>query len=214
MSGPFAQITEGPATANGDNTNIGALVFDNQNNIVEAVGNGGLAQALMSALLVEGAPTALTTITTAQNLLSKSIPAGALNKLLRTLRICGFLIYTTPGTTTPAMTIAVKLGAVTLCTITAAAFSSTASTNMPVQFVFTLTVTTTGSSGKFEGHGKVIANISANTPAAAAAMYLDTGTAASSAIDLTIAETLTVTIAANSAISSAQLRQLTVEIVN
>lgn len=211
---PFAEITQGPATPTGKNTNKQALVFDRQNNVVESVGDAGQAAALQTALFIQTAQTALTAITTAQNLFSSTLPANALNKQNRTVGIWGSLIYTTPGTTTPTITIAVTLGGVTLCTITTAALSATASSNMPVQFWFYLTVATTGSSGTIEAHGQIDANISANTPAAAIASYNDTNTAVSSAVNLTAANALAITIAASSAVTSAQLRQLTIEMMN
>jgi len=210
----FAQITQGPATATGANTNKGALIFDRQNNITESVGDSGVAAAHQTSLLVQAATAALVTITTAQNLLNFALNAAVLNKVGRTILISGVLIYTTPGTTTPALTIALKLGGTTICSITTAALSATASTNMPVQYQFELNVVSTGASGTVECHGSVNANISANTPAAASTCFLDTNTAVSSAINLLSQLNLTITVAANSAISSIQSRQLTVEVVN
>ena len=212
MSAPFAQITQGPATATGQNPNKQALILDRLNNITESVGDGGQAQALQTALLVLTAQTALTTITTAQNLINLALNAAVLNKQNRTLLISGSLIYTTPGTTTPAASLALVLGGVTLCTITLATMSATASTNMPINFWFELTIASTGSSGTVESHGQVNANLTANTPGGAISSFNDTNTAVSSAVNLQNALALKVTIAANSAISSAQLRQATVEV--
>lgn len=209
------RVTQGPLTAQGVNPfDQEALVFDALNNILETSGNSHVLAACQTALMVLNAQTALTSVTTAQNLISKALNAGVLNKLSRTLYIQGSLIYTTPGTTTPTMTIAVTLGGVTVCTITTAALSATASSNMPVQFGFYLTVAATGSSGTIEAHGFVNANISANTPAAAAQNYLDTNTAVSSAINLTNALTLNVTVAASSSINSIQLRLASIELEN
>jgi len=215
MSAPFSKISKGPANAAGTSTSPQSLQMDRQNTIVEAVGDAGTAVALQSSFLIYGPQTALTSITTAQNLFSQSLNAGVLNKLNRILQITGSLVYTSPGTTTPTISIAVVLGSVTLCTITTAAISSTASTNLPIQFFFTLQVTTTGTSGALEVHGNVSANITANTPAAAVAAYLDTNTAASSTLDLTAAQTLKVTIASSGAgITGATLRQALVEVIN
>lgn len=214
MSGAFAQQTTGPATSTGKNTNIGALIQDSANNIVETVGVGGLAQALRSPLAVVGPQTALTAITTAQTLASFSLGAQVLNKQNRLAQMNAMLLYTSAGTTAPVLTFAVKLGAVTLCSITIAALSTTASTNMPVQLFFNLQTTATGTSGTIEAHGQVTANITANTPAADSANYLDTNTAASSAVNLNIAETLTLVVSSTLALSSMQLRQLFLEVVN
>lgn len=210
----FAQQTSGPATSTGKNTNIGDLIQDRANNIVESVGVTGLAAALRSAALgVLGPQTALTAITTAQTLASFALGAQMLNKLNRTVEINGSLIYSTTIANVATLTIAVKLGAVTLCTITTTASNTAASTNLPVQFSFTLQTTTTGTSGAIEAHGFINANLG-TAAAGAATQFLDTNTAASSAVNLNIAETLTVTIAASAAVPSAQLRQLTAEVVN
>ena len=214
MSGPFAQITQAPPVPSGQNTNQQALIFDRKSNIVESVGDAGIAAALQTALFIQTAQTALTAITTAQNFFNKTLAAGVLNKLNRTIQITGSFIYTTPGTTAPVMTITLVLGGVTLCAITAAALSTTASSNMPVQFSFTFNVVSTGASGTIESHGFVNANISANTPAAAANTYNDTNTAVSSAVNLTSALALQVQISSTLAITSAQLRQLSIEITN
>jgi hypothetical protein len=209
---PFAQITQGPATLTGTNTNKQALILDRQNNIVDSVGDSGVAQTLQTAIVVQGAQTALTAVTTAQNLFSKVLNAGILNQVLRAVYISGSFIYTTPGTTTPTLTIAVTLGGVTLCTITTSALSATASTNMPVNFWFDLMTITTGATGTLETHGQVNANLSANTPSAAITSFNDVNTAVSGAVNLQSALTLNVTVAASSAVSSIQLRQFTVEV--
>ena len=206
------RIAQGPQASGLNPNDTEALVLDVANNILETSGNNHQMAACQTAIAVLGPQTALVTITTAQNLISKLLNAGVLNKLNRTLYIQGSLIYTSPGTTTPTITIAVTLGGVTLCTITTAAISATASANMPIQFYFYLTTTATGASGTIESHGGVSANITANTPAAAIATYLDTNTAASSAVNLNAAQTLNVTIAASSAITSAQLRLASIEV--
>ena len=210
----FAQQTSGPATSTGKNTNIGDLIQDRTNNVVESVGLTGLAAALRSASIgVLGPQTALTAITTAQTLASFALGAQMLNKLNRTVEINGSLIYSTTSTNVATLTIAVKLGSVTLCTITTSASNTAASTSLPVQFSFTLQTTLTGTSGTIEAHGFINANLG-TAAAGAATQFLDTNTAASSAVNLNIAETLTVTIAASAAVPSAQLRQLVAAVVN
>lgn len=209
------RVGHGPLTAAGTNPyDQEAIYFDSQNNILETSGDSRMLNACQKSLAVIPAQTALTTITTAQTLLTLAINAGAFSKVGRTILIEGTLIYTTPGTTTPAMSLAVVLGGVTICTITTAGLSATASTNMPVQFQFQFNVVSAGSAATVECHGYISANISANTPAAAGAQYLDTNVAVSSAINLANAANLVVQISANSAISSAQLRQATIEVVN
>lgn len=209
----FEQITNGPSNSTATNPNAPGLTFDQQNGIVAAVGLDHTESVFETAIKALPAQTALTTITTAQVLLLCALNGYALNRVGRVIRVKGFLIYTTPGTTTPTMTLALVIGAVTLCTITTAALSATASANMPVEFEFLLFVVSAGAAGTIEAHGTVSANISANTPAAAAAVYKDINTAVSGAVNLQAAQNLEVTIAASSAVTSAQLRLGTVEVV-
>lgn len=211
MSGPFARISSGPTGTT--DTNKQALIFDKTNNIVSSVGDSGNVQAHQTCALVLAAQTALTTITTAQNLLSLAFPAGALNVVNRVITVTISGIYTSPGTTTPTLTFVVKLGGVTLCTITTTGVSSTLSTNMPFTLQFTLQVVTNGATATLETHGIAMVNLTANTPAAGVTQFNDTNVAVSSAVNLVTAATLLVTIAASSTITSAQARQTTVEMV-
>jgi hypothetical protein len=208
----FAQITNGP-TPNATCTSRPGLYFDQANNIVASCGKSSSLQTHQTALLAIPAQTALTSVTTAQNLFSLSLGAGLQNILPRTLQICGAGVYTSPGTTAPTLTLAATEGGITPVTITTAALSTTASSNMPFNFCFWVETASTGSSGTLEAHGNVNANISANTPAAAATVYNDTNHAVSSAINLTAANTLAVTVAASSTLTSVQLRYATVEVI-
>lgn len=210
MSAPFAQITQGPATATGNNPNKQALLLDRQNTIVEVVGDAGLAMAVQTALLVQGAQTALTAITTAQNLINVALPAGALNKLLRTLEISGTVIFTV-ATGTPTVTLNLKLGSVTLCTIASAALQAV--TAGQLQFLFTLGIASAGSSGTIESHGLISVQLGGTTAPAVAA-FADTNAAVSSAVNLTSALALTLNIVGSTAIASAQLRQSQILVIN
>ena len=156
--------------------------------------------------------TALTAITTAQNLFTQSMAAGSLNSVGRTIRVRGTLVYSTTSTNVATITIAVKLGSVTLCSITTGATNTAASTNLPIQFEFLLTTASTGTSGTINAHGRVDANIG-TAAAGTITTYLDTNTAASSAVDLTVAQTLAVTIAASAAVPSAQLQTASVDVL-
>lgn len=148
--------------------------------------------------------TALTAITTAQTLYTQTLPAGYMNLVGRSIEVKGSVIYSTTSTNVATITIAIKLGSVTLASITTAATNTAASSNLPLTFDFILTTVTTGTSGTINAHGNVTANIgtaaSPNT-----ATYLDTNTGPSSAVDLTVPEALTITIAASAAVPSAQL---------
>lgn len=207
----FSQITSGPATATGVNTNKESLVFDKLNGIVEAVPDSGTTLALECALAVLQAQTALTTITTAQNFISQALNKGVLNKKNRTLRISGIAIFTTVQTSY-TVTIVLKLGSVTLATIVTPTITN-AQTGGQLEFDFLVSVATSGSSGTLETHGGIeVQGGSALT--AAIPRYADQNTAVSSAVDLTSALTLTVSIASSASMASAQLRQALIEVVN
>lgn len=209
------RVNRGPLSSTGINpSDEQALVLDKQNNILETSGESSQLAACQTALLILLAQAALANVTAAQNLINLAINGGLLNKQNRTIRIRARGVYTTPGTTTPVLTIALVVGGVTLCSISTAALSATASTNMPFEIDFTFSTVTVGSAGTLEAHGKLIANITANTPAAAASAYLDTNTAVSAAVNLQVAGNLQVQVSANSAITSITLRQASVEVVN
>lgn len=209
----FNGITNGPST----NTSCQAapgLYFDLQDSVLAACGKSHVLVTHQIALLTSSATTAVTTVTTAQSMATLALGASLQNVAGRTVRVCGAGIYTSPGTTTPTMTIQLTEGGITPVAITTAALSATASTSLPFSFCFVMTTVATGATGTLEAHGILNANISANTAAAAVATYADTNTAVSSTLDLTAANTLAVQVAASSALTSVQLRQLTVELIS
>jgi hypothetical protein len=217
MSGPFAKTTFGPPAPGTTDTNKGALIADVQEGVVEIVDMQGNTHGIESTLLLLQAQTALTTITTAQTLMSLALLAGALNKTNRTLAISGTVIFTNSANASNQITIALKLGAVTLCTISTAASIAASVTNGQLTFCFTFSVASVGSSGTLEAHGEVVAQLS-TTLGTALPQYGDQNTGLSSAVNLTSALTLAVTIAeggsGSGAIASAQLRQGQIEVVN
>jgi hypothetical protein len=192
----------------------GAGVVSNQpwcNEAVQAASYLGCANVLLKAT---PAQTALTTITTAQTLDSYALPAGLMNNTNRALRVCYSGVYTSPGTTAPVLTFSLKIGSsVTPVAITAAAISTTASTNMPFGGCFLVNTAAIGATGTDEAHGLLNINITANTPAAAVASYLDTNTAVSSTYDHTAANTAALLITSTLTLTSAQLRLATWELV-
>ena len=206
----FAKATFGPPAPGTTDTNKGALIADIQTPAVEMVDAQGNTHGVESTLLLLQAQTALTTITTAQTLMSLAFLAGALNKTNRTLRVSGTVIFTV-STGTPAATIVIKLGTVTLFTVATANLA--ASTGGQLTFEALISVAASGSSGTLEAHGEVCAQLS-TALGTAVAQYLDQSTAVSSAVNLTSALTLTVTIASATTMASAQLRQGLVELVN
>jgi hypothetical protein len=190
----------------------GALIADQITGLLGIVTTTGIVVGSARAANIPQ-QTALTAITTAQNLFSQVMAAGSLNLVGRTLRVRGTVIYSTTSTNVATITIAIKLGSVTLCSITTAATNTAASTNLPIQFEFTLTVATAGSAGMINAHGSVTANIG-TTAAPNTAIYLDTNTAAQGPVDLTVAETLAVTIAASAAVPSAQLLSGSIDVLS
>jgi hypothetical protein len=210
MSGAFAKTTFGPPAPGTTDTDKGALIADVQTPAIEMVDTLGNTHGLESTLLLLQAQTALATITTAQTLMSLALAAGALNKTNRALRVSGTVIFTV-STGTPTATIVVKLGTVTLFTVTTAALA--ASTGGQLTFEVLISVATTGSSGTLEAHGEITAQLS-TALGTAVAQYADQNTAVSSAVNLTSALTLAATIAASTTMASAQLRQGLIELVN
>ena len=195
------------------------LGIDTQTGILYTAGAAGKWQNAGSGVLGTGggvqlAQTPLSTLTTAQTMFTVALPAGIMNSVGRTLRIWGAGVYTSPGTTAPVFTVSAKIAAVTPVAITAAAVSTTASTNAPFEFLFNITTAATGTTGNDEAHGRFDLNIAAGAPAAAIATYLDTNTAVSSNYDHTAANTLLIQIAATLTITSVTPRQLTVEVLN
>ena len=210
MGDSFAKTTFGPPAPGTTDTNKGALIADVQTPAIEMVDMQGNTHGIESMLLMLPAQTALTTITTAQTLFTLAFLAGALNKTNRTLRVSGTIIFTVSAAT-PTATIAIKLGSVTLVTLTTAALA--ASTGGQLAFEALISVAATGSSGTLEAHMSVVAQLS-TALGTAVAQYQDQNTAVSSAVNLTAALSLTATIAASGTMASAQLRQGLVEMVN
>jgi hypothetical protein len=173
----FETISQGPSNASGNNPAAApnGLSLDQQNNIVASVGSAGTERVLESIFYSAGPGLALTAITTVQTLLSKAFNAYFLNRTGRTLRLMGYMIYSTTGSNVATLTLTLKLGTVTLCTITTDATNTTASTNLPVKFDFLLTVNATGKVGVIACHAKVDANIG-TAGAGALTAYADTNT--------------------------------------
>ena len=207
------RITNGPLSSANINTyDQQAIVQDSTNNTLQISGASKKLQLLRSAPLVLNAQNALAAITVAQTLLSLAFNAGALNVTNRRIRVKGSVIYSTTIANVATISFALVLGGVTLCTITTAATNTAASANLPIQFEFELLVASLGAAATIESHGKLEANIG-TVAAAAVAVYLDTNTAVSAAVNLLTAETLSVTVAASAAIPSLQLREAVIELV-
>ena len=188
--GQFAQITNGPNSSTACPFGPG-LYFDQLNAVLSNCGTARVEQTNQTALCTLGPQTPVTTVTTAQTLGSCVLNANIQNVPNRTIRACGYGIYTSPGSATPTMTLQLTQAGMTEVAITTAALNTNASTNMPFDFCFNLTTVGLGSAGTIEAHGKLNINISNNTPAAAEAAYGDTNYGA----------TNTITVATNPAVS-------------
>lgn len=212
----FETITSGPSNSTGQNPQAApnGMAFDKLNNLLATVGVAAVEQLLHATILTLQEQTALTAVTTAQNLISQALTSWLLNRVGRNLKVKGRGIYTSPGTTAPQLTIALTLGGTSMVSIQTAALSTTASTGMPFEFEFTLSTAVAGggTAASIEAHGEVKCNISANTPAAAAAVYLDANSAVVGSLNLEQALTLDVTIAASLVVTSVQLLFATIEV--
>jgi len=184
------------------------IILDAQNNALYTFGKSRVATAVQSAIAALGIQTALTAITAAQTLMSQAFGAGALNIVGRTIRVSGTLIYSTTASNDATITIALKLGTVTLATITTTATSASALTGQTLQFSFTLSTASTGTAGTIVTVGAV--DITIGT---AVSTFIAPTTGPSAAVNLQTAETLTVTIAASAAIPTAQLLNGLVELI-
>lgn len=166
-------------------------------------------------------------VTTDQNLMAKTIPAGDLNLVGRTLRVFVAGIYSTPAASTATITIELKLCSVSGCgsgnvadliDITSSANPGTV-TNNAFNLTAYVTTQTAGAAGRWEAHGIFGIDLGAlNT--SPDSFFNDTNTAVIAGtpadIDTTAQNFLQVSIAfsAASASNSATERQLVVEVVN
>lgn len=195
------RITTGPLGTAGTDAydSPGAIVADQQNGLMQVVTSTRVLQTARSTQLLLGPQVALTAITTAQNLISKALNAGVLNVAGRWVTIKGWLIYSSTDSNVATITIAIKLGGVTLCTITTAATNTTASTNLPIKFEFDVFVPAgnkAGSTSALFAHGKVDANIG-TAAAGSTTAYLDTGVSGADTITIGTNPTTNDTITVN-----------------
>ena len=145
-----------------------------------------------------------------------NLPAGFLNVLGRTLRICGNGFGTTNGTAgtlTVATTLASIPGVTSITPFTAVSGTTTASAVVSFTFCEDATVTATGATGTLEMHGVVHYNLAGSAVDSPA---MDLIVAASSTIDLTKQDQLAITLKpTTTAITTggSQLRQLTIQVL-
>jgi hypothetical protein len=170
--------------------------------------------AVSGALTVLGAQTPITTVTTIQamNSTAVTVPAGAMNVAGKTLHVKGYFTFSN-ASTTPVITITLKLGSVVM-----AAPVSTANVNSnsssPAWFEFYAKTATTGASGTVEAHGTLDMNVTDATNGHALSRFSDYLAAVSSAVDLTTAENITINMTADATVTTATLREASFEILN
>lgn len=207
----FGAVSNGPIAST--QCYAPTLGIDKSNGQIYACGLKGTWNSQEMTLYSLPAQTAVTAVTTAQNLVAfPQLNANFQNITGRLLQVCGQGVFTTAGTTQPTLTFALTEGGITPVSITTAATSATAGTSLPFQVCFNLTTVSTGATGTLEAHGSVNANIA--TAGSAISTFIDTNTAVSSAINLTAANTMALTVAASAAVTSVQLRQVWLEVLD
>lgn len=143
-----------------------------------------------------------------------NLAPGFLNTLGRHIHLHGTGTATTAssaGTLTLAIKLASIPGVTSITPVSLVGGSNTATAALVFTFDADLTTTAIGTSGTLEGHGTICVGL-AHTAVCTSAM--DTIVAASSTIDLTVQDQLQFTLTPTSVtLSSIQLRQLTVQIV-
>jgi hypothetical protein len=161
---------------------------------ITGAGQAGLASSYASPPLVAAAVTA-TNPSSAAALMTYAFPVGQLNAVGKAFNIFAGGNYTTATGQTPTFTIAVTLGdgtnTRTLLTWTSGATTAVA-TAQPWNLDGTVVIQASGSSGTAYAHGAASITLGTTTTAASA-KYLDANTAVTSAVNLTLATTLTVT---------------------
>jgi hypothetical protein len=164
-------------------------------------------------------------VTTDQNLMACTIPAGILNSALKNLRISSSAgVYSTPAASTTAITVKLKLCTVSGCgsgtvisllNITTTALAGIQATNDQFNLTGVSTTQTAGASSAYEAHGSLLIDLGVGNTVADS-MFADTNTATVGTIDSTVQLFLQETIAFSvaSASNSATQRQLVVDTVN
>lgn len=132
-------------------------------------------------------------VLTDQNLMAKIILAGSLNVVNRTLK--GFCagVYTTQAAQIPTLTFKLKLGSLTLATFTSSVSAAGAS-NIPWNLTYYASVVTNGATSTLEVHGFLGIDLGASGTVSITA-FADSNIATVSNVDLTVDETLQITVA-------------------
>lgn len=167
----------------------------------------------LNMLNVQPPQAALTTVTTAQTMFTYTFTAGIQNILNRSFGIVGEAMFSN-GVTTPAITISLKIGSVTIASVVGAN-NANSNTNAPINFAFNWITSAIGATGTDEAHGWMEeATAAAWASGTAVATYVDGNTAASSTYDHTAANVLQVNIAASAALTTVTPRMFMLYTLN
>lgn len=149
-----------------------------------------------------------------QNLMSVSIPAGTLNRFQRSLKIHCAGVYSTPLGSTATVEIKVKLGTLVVLDIISSANPGSVTNNKWLIDGW-ITTQSSGATGALEASGTMTIDLGALTTSPDT-IFADTNSATVGPIDLTVAQTLQITIAFSAASASnvAVQRQMISETVN
>jgi hypothetical protein len=153
-------------------------------------------------------------VTTDQNLMTCTVPAGRLNRVGRSIKVHIAGVYSTPAASVATVNLKIKLGTLTLLSITSSANPGSVTNNKFLMDGWE-TVQTAGATAAFESSGDLTIDLGAlNT--SPDSIFADTNIATVSSIDTTASQTLQVTVAFSAASASnlATERQLIVETVN
>lgn len=158
--------------------------------------------------------TALATITTIQVMGTCPLGTSIQNAIGKVVHVKGYGVYTS-GAQTGTMTISLIEGGITPCTVTSNAITTGGQTNAQFNFECYLTTLTTGSAGTLvAAMTQAINTATANNLAAMTLQQDNIHGAASSAINLTTANTLTVNLTMSASTTSAVLNSAFVYLEN
>lgn len=154
-------------------------------------------------------------VTTDQNLMTCTVPAGTLNRVGRSIRVWLSGVYSTPAASVTAVVVKVNLGALNMATWTSTALGGVQATNDQFNVSANFTTQTGGATAVFENHGNLVIDLGVGN-AVADTVFADVNAATVGNVNSTAAQTLQVTIAFTvaSASNSATQRQLIVETIN
>jgi hypothetical protein len=209
----FGTIKGFPLVPAGPNTGYGPqLGLDNTNSAVYLSAKPGagwvrLGPSAFNTQLIASAATA----TGASMFTAFSMPAGMLNVVGKTWTIYGSGQYVI-ATSTPTMSIALIMGSTTIGTLVSAATTNGATNNL--NFSFTVTTQTAGTTGTDYVSGDLSIVLGATSTTAAATDYIISGVAASTGWDHTAAANVTVVPTFAGASNTFQLTQLYLAFLN